>query len=225
MTWNDNAFFAPEALVDDKGRHIMWAWIFDDRPDSVKNDGGWTGTYGLPRSLWLGEDGTLRMKPVKEIEQLRLSEHSESNIRLEPGNEVSRDELGHELMELEVTISPDDAEQFGVKVGVSENGQEETVIYYDKSDNKLKVDTRKSGLTFGRKIIEEAPLTLNKGEALTLRIFVDKSIVEVYANNRQAITRRIYPTLGGKGIRLFAQGGKAAITNFKTWELAPSNPY
>ena len=77
MTWQDNAYFAPEALVDDKGRQIMWTWMFDGRPKSVKNDIGWTGTYGLPRSLWLGEDGTLRMNPIKELEQLRLNEQSQ----------------------------------------------------------------------------------------------------------------------------------------------------
>ena len=29
MTWVDDAFFAPESLVDDRGRRIMWAWIRD----------------------------------------------------------------------------------------------------------------------------------------------------------------------------------------------------
>ena len=52
----------------------MWSWIFDDRPDSVKQHYGWTGTYGLPRSLWLGDDGTLRMQPVEELQMLRVKE-------------------------------------------------------------------------------------------------------------------------------------------------------
>jgi beta-fructofuranosidase len=28
MSWVDNSFFAPESLEDDKGRRIMWAWLF-----------------------------------------------------------------------------------------------------------------------------------------------------------------------------------------------------
>ncbi|MFT7033814.1 MAG: beta-fructofuranosidase [Cyclobacteriaceae bacterium] len=225
MTWQDNAYFAPEAMVDDKGRQIMWTWMFDDRPKSMKNDIGWTGTYGLPRSLWLGEDGTLRMNPIKELEQLRLNEQSQSNVAVKSGSEVSLNKFSHELMELEVTIDPNEADQFGVKVGVSENGEEETIVYYDRQDKKLKVDTRKSGLTFGRKIIEEAPLELKKGEPLTLRIFIDRSIIEVYANNRQAIARRIYPTLGGRGISAFSKGGKVVFKTVKSWEMMPSNPY
>ncbi len=225
MTWKDNGYFAPEALVDDKGRQIMWTWIFDDRPDSIKKYNGWTGTYGLPRSLWVGEDGTLRMRPIKELKSLRMNEKTMSNLIIQTDRELSLNELGNELMELELTIEPNSSEQFGIKVGVSEDGREETVIYYDRLDNKLKVDTRKSGLKFGRKIIEEAPFELNPGEPLVLRIFVDKSIVEVFANNRQAIARRIYPTLGGTGITLFSRKGNIKITNIKSWEMMPSNPY
>jgi beta-fructofuranosidase len=128
-------------------------------------------------------------------------------------------------MELEVTIQPNNAKRFGVKICVSDDGREETIIYYDTSDRKLKFDTRKSGLGFGRKIIEEAPLELKNGELLVLRIFVDKSIVEVFANDRQAIGRVVYPTLGGKGISLFSKGGNIEAKSVKAWELSPSNPY
>jgi beta-fructofuranosidase len=225
MTWKDNAWFAPEALVDGKGRQIMWSWIFDDRPDSVINNRGWTGTYGLPRTLWVGNDGTLRMKPIKELESLRMKETVVSNIKVVSGSVVKMQAPGTELMELEVTIPPNGAKQYGVKVGVSEDGREETSVYYDKSEKKLKFDTRKSGLSFGRKIIEEAPLELKETEPLILRIFIDKSIIEVFANDRQAIGRMVYPTLGGRGISLFSEGGDVLAKSIKSWEMSPSNPY
>jgi len=47
-------------------------------------------------------------------------------------------------MELRLQFSHN-AMQYGVKVCVSDDGREETLIYYDKSDKKLKFDTRKSG--------------------------------------------------------------------------------
>lgn len=225
MTWKDNAYFAPETMVDGKGRQIMWSWIFDDRPDSVINNSGWTGTYGLPRTLWVGNDGTLRMRPVKELESLRMKESVVSSIKVVSGSVVKLQEPGKELMELEVTILPNSAKQYGVKVGVTEDGREETTIYYDKSEKKLKFDTRKSGLSFGRKMIEEAPFELKDGEPLVLRIFIDKSIIEVYANDRQAIGRMVYPILGGKGISLFSEGGDITAKSIRSWEMSPSNPY
>ena len=225
MTWNDNGYFAPEALVDNKGRQIMWSWIFDDRPDSIINHYGWTGTYGLPRSLWVGADGALRMQPVKELQHLRMNESVITGVQVKSGSEVKLKKPGHELMELEITFNPNSAQQYGVKLNASEDGREETIIYYDNTDKKLKVDTRKSGLSYGRKIIEEAPLELKKGEPLVLRIFIDKSIVEVFANDRQAIARMVYPALGGKGISLFSKGGDVMAKTIKAWELSPSNPH
>lgn len=225
MTWNNNAYFAPEALIDDKGRQIMWSWIFDDRPDSLRNYNGWTGTYGLPRSLWLGDDGTLRMHPVKELEQLRLNEKSASNINVLQGSEIKFNDFGKELMEIEVSFLPNKAKEFGLKVCVSEDSREETLIYYDQVNKLLKVDTRKSSLSFGRKIIEEAPLKLKDGETLTLKIYIDRSIIEVYANDRQAIARRFYPMLGGNGISIFSKDGDVIVDSFRTWEIMPSNPY
>ena len=225
MTWVDNAYFAPEALMDGQGRQIMWSWIFDDRPDEMKTEYGWTGTFGLPRSLWLGEDGKLRMRPVKELEKLRLNEKTVPEHTISPENEIVLDSLGETLMELEVVLAPEEANQFGLQVCVSENGKERTSIFYDHTDKKLKVDTRLSGLEFGRKKIESAPFELKDGEPLVLKIFIDRSIVEVFANDRQAIARRIYPTLGGKGIRIFTKGGVVKVLSLKRWELAASNPF
>jgi len=173
----------------------------------------------------LGDDGTLRMRPVKELETLRMDEKILSNVNVNSGTEVKLNELGNELMELEIIIQPNKSTQYGIKVCVSEDGREETLVYYDMKDKKLKLDTRKSGLSFGRKIIEEAPLELLDGESLVLRIFVDKSIIEVFANNRQAIARRIYPTLGGKGISAFSNNGDIKIESIKSWEIMPSNLY
>jgi len=225
MSWNDNAYFAPEALVDDKGRQIMWAWIFDDRPDSIKKYMGWTGTYGLPRTLWLGNDGELRMRPIQELESLRLNEVAITDLKVNSGNELKLNIPDRDLMELKIIIQPNSAHQYGVKVCVSDDGYEETVIYYDNSDKKLKLDTRRSGSEFGRKIIEEAPLDLKEDEPLVLNIFVDKSIVEVFANDKQAIARMVYPTLGGNGVSLFSEGGDIDVTSVKSWEMMPSNPY
>ena len=83
MTWVDNTYFAPEALIDGKGRQIMWAWLTDN-PKGEESK-GWSGVFGLPRSLWLGEDGTLRMRPVKELEMLRCRAKTWSDVKLAAG--------------------------------------------------------------------------------------------------------------------------------------------
>jgi beta-fructofuranosidase len=225
MTWVDNGYFAPEALVDDRGRQIMWAWIFDDRPDSLKNQTGWTGTYGLPRSLWLGPDGDLCMQPVKELASLRQNERIKKEFTVRAGTEFNLDEFGTGLMEIELTLEPGSASKVGISVGCSGDGREQTTIFHDPAARQLVFDATRSGLEFGRRNIEKAPFELKKAEPLVLRIFVDRSVTEVFANDRQAIARAVYPSLGGTGIRLFAEGGDVRVISFKAWEMSPSNSY
>ena len=225
MTWIDNGYFAPEALVDGNGRQVMWAWVFDDRPDSLKNYSGWTGTYGLPRSLWLGDDGTLRMQPVKELKTLRMNEKSKSDFTIKAGSKLDLDNFGSELMELEIVMDAGAAAKVTVAVCRSADGREETAFSYVALKNQLTCDASRSSLKYGRRVTETAPFTLKKDEPLTLRIFVDRSIVEVYANDRQAIARAVYPTLGGKGIRFYATGGDVKVKSFKAWEMMPANGY
>jgi beta-fructofuranosidase len=225
MSWTDNSYFAPEAVMDDRKRQIMWSWIFDDRPESLQKYYGWTGVYGLPRALWLAKDGTLGIRPVKELESLRLAMHEKQRFSVRAGKEVDLAGFGSELMEIEATIQVGTAAQVGMNVGYASNGQEQTSIYYDAHDSKLKFDTTRSSIDLGRKVVEAAPLELKKAELLVLHIYVDKGVVEVFANDRQAIARAVYPKLHGTGVRIFSNGGDAKVISIRAWKLAPANPY
>ena len=122
-------------------------------------------------------------------------------------------------------IDPGAAKRCGVKVRAASNGKEETLLYHDVEAKQLVFDATRSG-AMGRTVIERAPLALQKGEPLNLRVFIDKSVVEVYANDRQAIGRRVYPTQDDSlGVLLFTEGGEATFKNVRAWEMAPSNPF
>jgi len=223
MSWVDNTYFAPEALVDDRGRQIMWAWLTDNPGGGMKK--GWSGVYGLPRSLWLGEDGTLRMRPVKELEMLRCDEAEFDPVTLGDGKQTTLGDVVGDSCELEITVDSPIKGQCGVKVRASAGGEEETLLYYDANEKSLVFDSTKSGVE-GRRKVEKAPLELKDGEPLKLRVFVDKSVVEVYANDRQAICRRVYPGRDDAlGVELFSKGGEAKFSTVKSWEMMPSNPY
>jgi sucrose-6-phosphate hydrolase SacC (GH32 family) len=77
---------------------------------------------------------------------------------------------------------------------VTIHGEEQTAVFHGATDKKLKIDTRKSSLAEGRKSIEAGSFELKSQESLRLQVFIDKSVVEVFANDRQAVMRRIYPT-------------------------------
>ena len=227
MTWVDNAFFAPEILVDAKGRRIMWAWIFDQRSGKRRSESGWSGTMSLPRVLWLGKDKTLRMRPAPELAALRYNGHKQAGLTVKNGADLELKGVSGNSLELSLEMAPArGAKRFGVKVCCSADGREQTLVYYDAAEKKLRIDTRKSSLGQGPRRIESAPFELAAGETLKLRIFVDKSVVEVFANDRQAVMRRIYPTRADSlGVSLFSGGAGTKVPRLEAWDMMPSNPY
>jgi beta-fructofuranosidase len=67
---------------------------------------------------------------------------------------------------------------------------------------------------------------LKNRERLKLRIFVGKSVVEVFANSRQAVMRRIYPSRADSvGARLFSAGGDTYVHTLEAYNIIPSNLY
>jgi beta-fructofuranosidase len=226
MSWVDNSFFAPESLLDDQGRRIMWAWIFDRPGFKMRTEFGWSGTMSLPRVLSLGPDGRLSMNPPAEIERLRHHGKKAANLVVKTDSDLALEGIGGNSLELALEMNARNAQQFGVKIGCSPAGEEQTLIYYDAIEKKLKVDTTHSSLTEEPKSVEAGPFELRADEPLKLRVFVDKSVVEAFANGRQAVMRRIYPSRPDSvGVKLFSRGDQAQVTSLEAWEMAASNPY
>lgn len=70
---------------------------------------------------------------------------------------------------------------------------------------------------------QKAPFVLKPGEKVNLRIFLDKSILEVFANGRQCITQVIYPTLKDAiNIQVFSEDGPIRVEKVKGWQLFPA---
>jgi beta-fructofuranosidase len=226
MSWVDNSFFAPESLLDDQGRRIMWAWIFDQPGFKMRTDYGWSGTLSLPRVLSLAADGTLRMNPPAEIERLRYNARQRANLTVKADADLALEGFDGNSLELHLEMDTRQATRCGLKVGCSPDGAEQTLVYYDATDKMLKADTTRSSLGDGPKSVEAGPFALQNGERLQMRVFVDKSVVEVFANGRQAVMRRMYPSRSDSvGVRLFAHGGDAQVALVQAWDMAASNPH
>jgi len=93
----------------------------------------------------------------------------------------------------------------------SDDGAATGVTYYPRTD-ALALDTAPSTTqTDGNaRQSEVEPLSL-VGDPLELRVFVDRSVVEVFANGRQSLTGRVYPALGSDGLAVRSRGGRAEL--------------
>ncbi len=231
MNWPGGTFFAPETLVDDKGRRILWAWVLD------RKSGSSSGMMSMPRVLTLAKDKlSLNIEPPKEVENLRCNEMQEKTFSVAAGQSVMLKNVSGNSLEMDITIDPGKAKRFGLKVFCSEDGREQTPVVIDKEKNILQINMRSSSLkkpdyqefVMVRKPnpnieTEDSPFTLKKSEKVHLRVFLDKSILEVFANNRQCITQVIYPTLKDAiNIQVFAEDATIKVEAVKAWRLFPA---
>ena len=236
MNWQGGQLSGPETLLDDKGRRIFFGWIREARPWEKQ---GWASVMTLPRLLSLREDGSLCIEPVPELEKLRTKHHHQEAIQLKADMELDIEEVSGDCLELRVEIEPRDATEFGVKVRRSPDGEEETVIVYSSTAKHLEIDLTQSTLDAEVKYprhtpqdeddgeqytsSQVAPFKLVEKEPLKLHIFLDRSVLEVFANNRQCLTQRIYPTRADSvGISIFARGGDAILNSFDAWTITPT---
>jgi sucrose-6-phosphate hydrolase SacC (GH32 family) len=249
MNWPGGACFAQETLVDGKGRRIFWAWAVDHRTRTSALLSGWAGVLTLPRVLSLAANGSMRIEPAEELEVLRYDHRRHANITLAATSEWVPPDVSGDCLEISMEVDLTPGSAFGVKVRCSPDGEEQTSIVYDPAARTLSVDTRRSTLNTdvvqpwplplmafftdtpledGRKDVrvQEAPLELPAGGALNLRIFLDRSMLEVFANSCQCLTQRIYPSRADSmGVVLFSRGGESTVRQFNAWKMNPSNPW
>jgi beta-fructofuranosidase len=67
---------------------------------------------------------------------------------------------------------------------------------------------------------EQGPVWLAPQEPLCLRVFIDRSVVEVFANGRQCLSVRVYPGLeNSTGVSLVSRGVDTEVTRFDAWRM------
>ncbi|MHB8969216.1 MAG: GH32 C-terminal domain-containing protein [Pirellulaceae bacterium] len=144
---------------------------------------------------------------------------------------------GGKAIEIEAEIDPGTAREVCLSVLRSPDGAERTDIrvYFQTEHNwfgqygkqrpcALAVDTTRVSLRedVQARPPETGPFLLSEGEPLRLRVFVDRSLVEVFANDRQCLTLRTYPSRADSDtLALRAQGAAAKLQTLKIWDLQP----
>lgn len=240
MSWPGGQLAGPETLADEQGRRLFFGWIYEARP---WEEHGWASVMSLPRVLALGADGTLRIAPAPELEALRSDFRERRDLTLPADQEVELAEIRGDSLELSVEIKLGTATEVGVAVRCSPGGEEQTPIVCAPREERLRIELTRStldpairyprfaarhvpeGLPESERFVpsQEALFALAPGETLRLRLFLDRSVLEVFANERQCLTQRLYPSRSDSlGVRLFARGG-SATAQVRAWRMMPTS--
>lgn len=194
-------YYAAKTMLDNRGRRIIWGWITEERSVEEQIKAGWSGALSLPRTVSLLPDNTFQIKPSPELEVLRGEHWSFREIELVPSNNKGRlllDEAQGDCIEVIVRFAHNHAKTFGVVV------QGTNTITYDREEKQ----------------IAGAPLALSSEEDLTLQVYADRSIIEVFANDRVCKTMRTYhKNRDNLGVGVFAEDGNVKVKSVDIWEI------
>ena len=219
---------APISLADDQGRRIFFGWIAEGRSLEAQRSSGWSGIMTLPRVLSLADDGTLCIEPAPELSVLRRNHRLLMDIHLTADSSIALEHIEGDCLEMALEFEPGDAKVLGVKVRRAPNSSEQTSISYSREDRYLSLDAEGSSLNpdvEGRGV-QRGPFELAARQPLKLHIFLDRSVIEVFANSRLCLTKRIYPSRADSlGVGLFARGGSATVRSMDVWQTAAIWPH
>ncbi|AXL87301.1 beta-fructosidase [Streptomyces sp. CB09001] len=182
-------FYAP-AVLQEPERALMWGWSWESRGPGEAERAGWAGVLTAPRVLDVHADGTLRLRPAPELNALRAPEP----FVTAPGSGTRLPDA----YDLTVTART---------VTTVRLGEELT----------LRIDPTVGGLTVQR-AGRPAPVEVRVagGAELNVRVLVDGSLYEVFADDRAMVTERVYRG-PGDAPELTVTGPQSAVT---AWELA-----
>ena len=226
----DGSIHAPSATTDGRGGVYVIYNMDNGRPPD-----GWDDIMSLPRILTLGEDRELLQTPVPAVESLRSGHRGLAETPIRANEEVVLDGIEGNSMELVLEIDPKDAREVCLAVLRSPGGEERTEVKFFRHaymstskggkrmpQDALAIDATRSSLDpdVHARSPEVAPLILGDGETLKLRVFIDRSSVEVFANDRQCVALRVYPSREDSlGVSLRAQGSEATLLSLNAWQM------
>ena len=217
---NPGPNLAARTLVDGNGRRIMWGNL-----GGGNRKAGWGGVFSLPRLLDLSSDGRLLMEPVPEVCAEGDPDWQYGELELSPGVALRPDGLRGDSLEIRAEIDPGNAEEVGLKLRCSPGGEEETVLVYTPEERRIALDwSRSSPDPEARGVRRDVVLEADPRAALRLHVFLDHSVIEVFANGRACLSCPIYPSRDDSvGLECFANSGGATIRELKVWRKEPAN--
>lgn len=194
----------------------------------------WDHVMSLIQRLTLGPDKLLRIEPVTAVASLRCNHHHVDEMAIPANKEIVLEKIAGNTMELEVEIDPQNARWVQLNVLRSPGAEEQTSITFYNYDRKMSrtgaiydtpgvicIDNSRSTTLPDAWVRPPERAEMRRGsEPLRLRIFIDRSIVEVFANSKQYLAMRVYPERADSvGVSLRAQGQDAVLKRLDAWQM------
>jgi len=216
-----NRLLSPSVAFDKNGLLTAIAIIPDEIGGEAAFKHGWTHLYSIPR-VWTLKDGKIIQSPHPALEELREEKKAFQMQQVET-NKPLPISSGQQQMEIKAAIEPGNSKQFGFMVSENPDHSEFARIYYDTETGEMVVDQTHSSLK------EHIPLKIRKdkyeldlSKPVDFHLFIDGSVVEVFVNNEDAFTTRIFPLKETSNqVEIFTEGANIGA-KADVWILKPA---
>ena len=216
VSWSD----APD------NRRVLLGWMSNWQYAAEVPTMQYRSANTLPREagLFKGSDGRIYMSSspspelvgLRDKETVRVSSKSVGRKAREFALPVTNDGVCEILLDLDCRKSD------SVDIRIANNAGEAVTLIYDASNHTLSFDRRSSGIVdFSQDFpaVTVAP-TFEIGRKISLRIFIDRSSMEVFGNDGKFVmTNLVFPTKPYTTLSIAADGGSARIENLKIYSI------
>jgi beta-fructofuranosidase len=110
-------YYAAKSFFDPvKNRRINWAWVAESCTQEMDIENGWSSIMGVPRTLTLDSQTGVHLIqwPIEEIESLRTSKVSQTDVNLDAGAVVEVKGVAGDQLDVEVIFELPDTSAVGV---------------------------------------------------------------------------------------------------------------
>lgn len=191
------AYYAPKSLVDGRGRRILWGWVRERRSQEAQKAAGWSGVFSLPRILSLDHHGRLKMEPAPEVATLRGRHRRRRGVPIVPSGSSLLGGLPGDCLEILAEIESSDVTGLKLLARSAPDATEQTLL----------------------------SSRIDPGETFKLRIFVDGSVIEVFADETICVSGRMYPSRSDAiDLALVGREGAGRVKILDIWEMQPISP-
>lgn len=209
-------------------KHIMIGWLGNwEYARDVPSTWG-KGFESLPREIYL-EKSDVGMRiiqhPLAGLKILRRDSVYLGHKLIKGVIEIKEPKLLGNTYEIEAEFDTKSSSVFGFNLLVGSGRK--LVISYDPKTANLVIDRTQctdfyKNADYQKKFSKliSAPVEA-VNNVLKLHIYVDKSSVEIFANDgRIVLSALTFPSESQTGIEIFSTGNKTLMNNFKLWEIA-----
>ena len=211
-------FYAPQITEAPDGRYIMIGWADMWYNIMPEGEDGWACMMTVPREVHI-KNGKVITKPAKELENLRTSEKSYSDLTLYKATKLEgvSGDTGELVLEIDLNETP----EFEIYLRASADKTQKSVLSYNKALELFKFNRDKAGA--GGDGERECPVP--QSDKMKLHIFLDRSLVEIFINDGEKVmTSRIYPNADSTDIVFVPKDGALKINYLKFYELGVGIP-